>query len=108
MPAISVQITRFVDDHQPGFVECLLVDALGKSHTFVEKAPVVSSDNISAASTYPCSGEVQCEIQREWQDEAGLSLATVCTERPWGIESTDGETKFTLFSTQLRGRGPCA
>ena len=66
MSAVSVQITRFVNDHFPGFVECVLSDALGKNHAFVEKAPIVSTDNLSAASTYPCSGELQCEILREW------------------------------------------
>lgn len=66
MSAVSVQITRFVNDHFPGFVECVLSDALGKNHAFVEKAPIVSTDNLSAASTHPCSGELQCEILREW------------------------------------------
>ena len=40
MSAVSVQITRFVNDHFPGFVECVLSDALGKNHAFVEKAPI--------------------------------------------------------------------
>lgn len=43
MSAISVQITRFVDDSFPGFVECTFVDALGETHVFIEKVPVVST-----------------------------------------------------------------
>jgi hypothetical protein len=108
MPAVSVQITRYIDDHFPGFVECVLVDAFGTAHTFIEKVPVVSADNLSSVSTFPCSGEVQCEICREWQDEAGLSITAICTERPWGVASTNGETKFTVLSSQLEGLGPCA
>jgi hypothetical protein len=107
MPAVSVQITRYVDDHFPGFVEFVLIDALGTTHTFVEKVPVVSIDNLSSTSTYPCNVEIQCEIYREWQDDAGLSFAAICTEKPWGIESANGETRFTVFSSQLSDRGPC-
>ena len=108
MPAASVQITRYVDDHFPGFVECVLADALGATHTFVEKVPVVSSDSLSAASTYPCDGEIQCEVCREWQDAAGLAFSIVRIESPWGVESTSGETKITVSSSQLRHSGPCA
>ena len=108
MPAVSVQIARFVDDHFPGFVECILVDALGTAHTFVEKVPVVSADSLSAASSFPCNGEIQCEIFEEWQDEMGLSFAIVCTESPWDVESTSGERQFTVFTSQLIDRGPCA
>ena len=37
MHFISVQIVRFVDSHQPGWVECLLVDAERRRHIIVEK-----------------------------------------------------------------------
>jgi hypothetical protein len=53
MPAVTVQISRFVDEHQPGFVECILMDALGESHLFVEKVPVVSTDDLWSTSSYP-------------------------------------------------------
>jgi hypothetical protein len=108
MPAVSVQITRYVDDHFPGFVECVLVDALGETHAFVEKVPVVSSESLSAASTYPCNGEIECEVFRQWQDEAGLAFSIVRIEIRWGVESTSGETEFTVSSSQLRHTGPCA
>jgi hypothetical protein len=102
MPAVSVQIRRFVDDHQPGFVECVLVDAFGDTHTFVEKAPIVSAESLFKASTFPCHGEVQCEIGEEWRGEMGRTVAKVCTEKPWGIKSIKGITEFTVFSSQLR------
>lgn len=108
MPVVSVQITRYVDDHFPGFVECVLVDAHGVSHTFVEKVPTVIADSLSAASTYPCNGEIECEVCREWQDEKGLLLAVVSTERPWNIESTNGLGEFTVLSSQLKDCGPFA
>jgi hypothetical protein len=108
MPAVSVQITRYVDDHFPGFVECVLVDALGVTHTFVEKVPVVSAESLSVASTYPRNGEIECEVCREWQDPTGHALSIVRIESPWGVESTSGKTEITLSSSQLRHTGPCA
>jgi hypothetical protein len=101
MTTVSVQITRYVDDHFAGFVECVLVDAFGLSHTFVEKVPVVSTDHLSAASTYPCASAIECTILREWQDATGVALAVVCTAKPWGIASTNGLTEFTVFASQL-------
>jgi hypothetical protein len=107
MPAVTVQISRFVDDHQPGFVECILMDALGKSHLFVEKAPIVSTDDLWSTSNYPQPGAIACEVAEQWQDEAGRSLVRVSTERPWGVESTAGTTCFTVLLAQLvLGDGP--
>jgi hypothetical protein len=105
MPTVSVQITRYVDNHFPGFVECVLIDALGASHTFVEKVPYVSAESLSAASTYPRNGEIECDVCREWKDTAGHSFSIVRIESPWGIESTSGETEITVPSSQLRHAG---
>jgi hypothetical protein len=105
MPTVSVQITRYVDNHFPGFVECVLVDAFGAFHTFVEKVPYVSAESLSAASTYPCNGEIECEVCREWKDAAGNAFSIVRIESPWGIESTSGETEITVSSSQLRHVG---
>jgi hypothetical protein len=108
MLAVSVQITRYVDDHFPGFVECVLVDVFGAAHTFVEKVPVVSTESLSAASTYPRKGEIECEICREWQDATGHAFSTVRIEIRWGVESISGEREITVSSSQLRHTGPFA
>lgn len=105
MPAIPVLITRFVDDHQPGFVECFFVDALGETHTFVEKVPVVSTESLCATSPYPCDGVIECEIEEEWSDKMGRAVARVSTARPWGMESTTGLTRFIVVSSQLESGG---
>jgi hypothetical protein len=101
MRFISVQITAFVDDHQPGFVECGLTDAQGQVHRFIEKAPVVSRENLWSDSDYPRPGLIGCEVEAEWTDEAGRALAKVSTELPWHIESVDGVHQFTLLTSQL-------
>jgi hypothetical protein len=101
MPAIPVTISRFVDEHQPGFVECVLTDAFGQQHLFVEKVPVVTLEDLWSTSTYPRPGELACEIEAEWQDTEGRFLVRVNTERPCGIESTVGMTNFVLVSSQV-------
>jgi hypothetical protein len=98
MPEISVQITRFADGDFPGFVECHFVDALGRIHDFVEKVPVVSLEELTADSSYPRSGIIRCVIESEWQDEVGRQVVTVNTERPDGVESTEAQSRFVVFS----------
>jgi hypothetical protein len=105
MPTVSVQITRYVDNHFPGFVEFVLVDVLGVAHTFVEKVPYVSAESLSAASTYPCNGEIECEVCREWKDKAGHAFSILRIDSPWGLGSTSGETEITVSSSQLRHGG---
>ena len=101
MPALAVEISRFVDDHFPGFVECVLVDALGVRHLFIEKSPVVSTESLLSTTSYPRSGTIPCEVQEEWQDLDGRSLVQVTTERPFGVESTSGQSRFVVLSSLL-------
>jgi hypothetical protein len=96
MPALVVEISRFVDEHFPGFVECLLIDANGQSHIFIEKAPVVSVENLCTTSNYPCPGTIECEIEAKLKNNAGLSIVRVNT-----IESTTGQTQFFVLPSQL-------
>jgi hypothetical protein len=101
MPVLAVEIIRFVDESFPGFVECKLLDVNHEAHFFVEKAPVVSAENLSSASSYPRQGSLQCELLASWQ-EGSTSMVKVSTERPWGIASTMGETEFSVLASQLR------
>jgi hypothetical protein len=101
MKIIPIQIIRFVDPHQPGFVECSFMDAFGCAHYFVEKYPVVSKEEITADSSYPRSGILACEVVSTWSDENGRSLSKIDTENPWGIETKEGQTSFTICSELL-------
>lgn len=98
---LQVQVERFVDDHQPGFVACVLIDADGRRHEFIEKGPVVSDANLWSDSLYPQAGFLGCCIEREWTDNAGRRLVRVNTEEPWAIESVAGETVFTVCEPQI-------
>lgn len=104
MDALSVTIQRFVDDHFPGFVECVLSDSSGCKHQFVEKAPVVTSANLSLDSIFPQSGYIACVVQERWIDERGRELARVCTVEPWGVESIAGKSNFIVLREQIVGR----
>jgi len=101
MASVLIEITRFVDDHFPGFVECVLTDAQGRAHAFIEKLPVVTLEHLSSDSEYPCAGVIPCEIESEFSDSTGRLLARITTDRPDAIESTSGETKFVVLSSQL-------
>ena len=83
------QIVRFVDGHQPGWVECEFIDAEDCKHRFVDKVPILSAENLDAASVYPMAGGISCEVVASWKDVQGRELVRVTTARPWGIESTD-------------------
>ena len=101
MISVKVEITRLIDDAQPGSVECKLVDADGREHLFVEKAPVVSLEDLDASSSYPRQGWIGCEvIERDFV--GGVEIVKINSARPWGIESVDGEQVFCVRSDQLK------
>jgi hypothetical protein len=91
MIGVQVQVMRCVDDSVPGFVECELVDAHGRRWVFMEKAPVVASEYLSANDTYPRPGVIACEVITRTE-----RCAHIDTARPWGVESTEGETRFEV------------
>lgn len=103
MPAVLVTISRFTDEGFPGWVEFLLVDVQGRTWTFNEKLPVVSTEVLWTDSEYPRQGSIACTILSRKADEAGRQIVTIDSDRPWGIESTEGSTVFDVFAEQLEG-----
>lgn len=101
MTGLDVEIVRFVDSHQPGIVECSMTDAGGAKHLFVEKVPVVTQEDLTQNSSYPRRGVFACDVLRRWRDSNGREIATVNTEKPWGIKSTDGQTQFEVLVSAL-------
>ncbi len=55
-PELRVEITRYVDDHQPGFIQCEFVDAVGQRHTMVDKVPMFTIADLDFESCYPQPG----------------------------------------------------
>jgi hypothetical protein len=101
MPCLKVSITRFVDLHQPGFLECMFSDANGVSHSVIEKVPVISAEDLRIASEYPRDGEIECTVIERFTNARGESLARIDTELPYHIESTRGATVFVVYSSQI-------
>ncbi|MCG3181931.1 MAG: hypothetical protein BIFFINMI_04377 [Phycisphaerae bacterium] len=101
MKALRVQITRVVDASQPGFVECRLQDAFGRSWVFVEKIPVVTNANLNAASAYPQDGVIACDVLASRRLADGREVLTVDTRGPWGVEATTGDTRFEILPDQV-------
>lgn len=101
MKAIRVDIVRFIDAAQPGWVECRLSDAAGQHWFFKEKVPVVSEADLTADSTYPQPGVIACEVLESHERADGKQIVIIDTERPWHCESTTGQTRFEVFAERV-------
>lgn len=97
MPGVKIQIVRFVDDYQPGIVECQLIDAHGRTWSFVEKIPIVTAEDIWRESAYPRPAVVDCVIIARIRDDSGREIVQIDTDKPWGVESVEGNTRFEVL-----------
>lgn len=102
MSAVKMMITRYVSvEPQPGIVECELIDARGRRWIFIEKTAVVSADYLDSKSIYPRPVAIAVEvIERKYDSELG-ELVCIDTDRPWGIQSVEGETRFEVFTASI-------
>jgi len=89
--AIKAMITRFVDDIQPGRVECEFEDAWGKIHRFIDKTPIFTDGFLDEHSAYPVDGQITVKVI-----EKRPNSMIVTTGEPWHVESTKGETVFEV------------
>ena len=101
MKALKIIITSFIDDHQPGFVECKFFDVCGKEHIVQDKVPIVTEKDLDANSEYPQDGVIVCEILKAWHDSNGQKILTIDTSKPWGVGTSEGLTEFDVFEEQL-------
>ena len=103
MLAVRVNISRYVDESFPGWVECTLVDAYGYDHVFVEKVPVVTKAHLDSASSYPQSGVIACVVLDLGisQSDDGRRLVHIDTQTPCGVQSLAGRSRFDVFPEQL-------
>jgi len=98
---VAVRIVRFVDDYQPGIVACELIDADGRSHTLIDKAPIFTDESLDASSEYPRPGVVRCTAPRTWRDEGGRDLIAINTATPYSIESVEGLSDFVVLRSHV-------
>jgi hypothetical protein len=74
MHNLAVQIVRFVDSYNPGWVECEFVDAAGRLHVLRDKVPIFTAEDLDANSKYPALGSVDSEVVERYQVENGHNL----------------------------------
>jgi hypothetical protein len=98
---LSVQIVRFLLDHQPPIVSCDFVDADGRHHAFTGKLWMFFDGNLDAHSEYPQPGAVRCAVLNRWRDTHGRELVRINTADPDLIESSDGVSEFVVLQTQV-------
>lgn len=101
MIAVRVLILQYVDDAQPGWVECLLTDVHGRAWSFVEKVPVVTGEDLDADSAYPRGSVIACRIIERRRAVGGQEVITIDTSLPWHVAATSGETRFEVSAEQL-------
>jgi hypothetical protein len=101
MPALAVSILGVADGQGfPETVECELIDRFGAVWRFIEKLPVIEISSRQSAQ-YPRPGAIACEIIQTVQDDYGRSFLLVDTQRPWGVQTVNGATRFEVFAEQL-------
>ena len=87
-----ITITKFYDDHQPGWVEAELIDAWNRKWIFREKTVSLSDDpNLAEDSEYPCPGELECTVVGHYLDRNNRHIAIIraaeeCTDRTYLFE----------------------
>jgi hypothetical protein len=100
---VRVEICRYVDHSQPGWVECRLIDAEGVEHVFTEKVPVVTDTHLDDASSYPQPGLIACHIVGRRTRNDGSEVVSIDTQTPWGVQSKEGVSRFDVPWKQLVG-----
>jgi len=101
MQNLPVQISRFVDDGFPGWVECEFVDAEGIRQTIIDKVPIFTNAMLDATSQYPQTGIIQCSVLKQWKDERGQELARIRIAQTHFVDTPDELAEFVVFSSQL-------
>jgi hypothetical protein len=98
---LAVQILRFVDEHQPGFVECEFEDVEGRRHRIIEKIPVLTAERLWSDSDYPVPGTMPCLVLDRRTDARGREVVQITTEYPRHRRCEEGLAEFTVLSSQV-------
>lgn len=93
---VAATVTRFVESAQPGWIECVLTDISGNVYRFVEKVPVVTTEAFDERTAYPQPVALDCELMDRYTLPDGRTAIAIDTSNPWGLESTEGRTRFLI------------
>jgi hypothetical protein len=89
---------RFIDDPFPGWE---FIDAEARAHSLVDKAPMVTTDDLDALTVHPQPGDLRCT--ERWRDASGEELIKLTTRYPDPIETTERLSLFVVRSSQVSG-----
>jgi len=99
MTWLRVDVIAFVDESFPGFVRCAFTDADGNRHTFIEKVPCVTTQDLWSDSIYPQQGAVQCAKVEDLGDGTDrltrVAIGVLSMEPPSDLE------QFVVRESQL-------
>lgn len=82
---IRAQAVRWVSDDQPGWIEVCLVDADRREHRIVEKVPVLTDRNVTAASPFPTEFWLRADTGDVDNERVQVTLAHA-------VETTEGRS----------------
>jgi len=99
MTYLRLDIIGFVDESFPGFIRCAFADADGNRHTFIEKIPVVTTENLWSDSVYPQQGTVPCEKVERLEGGSGLARITIGVGD--SLDSPGYSEQFIVRESQL-------
>jgi hypothetical protein len=85
---IEVIVSQVASQDFPIWLECKLKEFDGKEHLIVEKAPVLTSKEISTKDI-PSPLKIECNFIGNEGDQVTIDLLH-------GIESTEGVSRFTV------------
>jgi hypothetical protein len=89
------------DEPLPGVVRVEMLDGDGRTHVFVDKAPIFDASNrLRRDSSYPIDVDIACAVVRHVLTDHGRRML-ISTAEPWGIETVDGEHEFMMKPDQL-------
>jgi hypothetical protein len=100
MTFLRVEIIRYVEAYQPGIVACAFSDAEGTRHTFIEKLPLVTAQDLWWDSTYPQPGSAECAGVEYFQDATGRRVARITLDFCESLDSPP-VSSFVVLESQL-------
>ena len=91
-----IVIEAFDLDRQPGWCKAILKDCDGNEHVLADKMPVIGLD-FNEITKLPLEKWIGVEIVNDHGNKVEIT-----TEKPYGIETQDGETHFVVFRENIK------
>ena len=98
---VKVEIIEWIDNHQPGFVRCRLIDAWGKAWHFQDKLPIFTDKDLNENSKFPQPGIINCVMIKREIDDKGREIISIDTEKPYEIEAEENCYCFDVLYNQI-------